>query len=184
MQLTIRSIDRSSPVLPELLRLYRAAFPLIERVDFNIYLNDETGTLDILGFFHEEAFCGFAALMTYGDLSQILYFAIEEKLRGQGYGSAALKAMRKYFGSGRIMADLEDPLTQDPGGPVRAERERRIRFYQRNGYQLTDVRFEWENENYVMMVSGGTLTMKEYEAFWKQAEADRGEGYEKMESEK
>ena len=183
MQLTIRSIDRSSPVLPELFRLYRASFPLIERVDFNIYLNDQTGTLDILGFFHEEAFCGFAALMTYGDLSQILYFAIEEKLRGRGYGAVALEAMRESYGTGRIMADLEDPLTQAPGSPERAERERRIHFYQRNDYQLTDVRFEWEKENYVMMISGGALTMKEYASFWKQAEDDRGEGYERMESE-
>lgn len=185
-KLEVRTIDRTSKDLPELLRLYRSAFPLIERVDFDIYLDDPIGNLEILGFYDRDlsdgagSFCGFAALMTYGDLSQILYFAIEEGLRGRGYGAAALRAMRDHFRDGRIMADLEDPLSGN-GDP--AERLRRIGFYERNGYVLTDVRFEWEHEDYVMMISGGTLSMAEYEAFWKRAEQDRGPGYERMDRE-
>ncbi len=44
----------------------------------------------MLGFFDGEVFCGFASLLTYGDLTQILYFAIEDSLRGKGYGLQAL----------------------------------------------------------------------------------------------
>ena len=109
-------------------------------------------------------------------------FAIEEQLRGQGYGSRALAAMQAYYKDGRIMADLEDPqmaMTEE----IRQERLRRQGFYMRAGYQLTDVRFMWEGENYVMMISGGTLSMVEYEAFWRRAEKDRGPDYERMDTE-
>jgi ribosomal protein S18 acetylase RimI-like enzyme len=180
--LTVRKVDRQTEILPQLLRLYRSAFPRIERVDFDIYLDDPIGNLDILSFWDEEKFCGFAALMTYEDLTQILYFAIEELLRGQGYGSRALAAMRAYYKDGRIMADLEDPQTAQ-SDEIRQERLRRQGFYMRAGYQLTDVRFMWEGENYVMMISGGTLSMAEYEAFWRRAEKDRGPGYERMDTE-
>lgn len=186
-QLIVKKVNRQTENLPEILRLYRAAFPLIERVNFDTYLDDPVGNLDILSFWDDQLFCGFAAFLTYDDLTQILYFAIEEDLRGQGYGSAALAAMRAYYGTGRIMADLEDPLCA-PNDETRDERNHRVGFYQRAGYRLTDVRFEWEGENYVMMISGGnetqaTLSMEEYESFWKRAEQDRGTGYEKMDKE-
>ena len=180
--LTVKKVNRQTDNLPEILHLYRAAFPRIERVDFNIYLDDPIGNLDILSFWDEEVFCGFAALMTYQDLTQILYFAVEEKLRGRGYGSRALVAMRAYYKDGRIMADLEDPETAETE-EIRLERLRRVGFYERAGYQLTDVRFLWEGENYVMMITGGSLSMAEYEAFWRSAEKDRGAGYERMDTE-
>ncbi|MBO4888467.1 MAG: GNAT family N-acetyltransferase [Firmicutes bacterium] len=185
-ELTVKKVDWQTENLPEILRLYRAAFPQIERVDFDTYLDDPVGNLDILSFWDGSLFCGFAAFMTYDDLTQILYFAIEEDLRGQGYGSAALAAMRAYYG-GRIMADLEDPFCA-PNDETRVERYRRVGFYERAGYRLTDVRFEWEGENYVMMISGGeqstpSLTMEEYESFWRRAEQDRGNHPEKMDKE-
>ena len=181
--LRVEIVDRQTKNLPEILRLYRAAFPLIERVDFDIYLDDPVGNIDILSFWDRDLFCGFAAFMTYDDLTQILYFAIEENLREQGYGSRALAAMREFYGANRIMADLEDPsfATDEV---TRAERSRRVGFYERAGYRLTDVRLEWEGENYVMMMSGGKdVTMSEFEAFWQRAEQERGPGYEKMDKE-
>ncbi len=180
MQLTIRRLNADSPDWPELRRLYRSAFPIQERICLDVYLNDHTGTLDILGFYsQDEAFAGFAIMMSYDDLTQILYFAIEEELRGRGCGSAAIRAMQAYYGTQRIMADVEEPSPESLNG---AEREARLRFYLRNGFRETDVRFGWEGERYVMLVSGGTLTAQEYNGYWRRAKEERGAGYEVMES--
>ncbi len=177
--LQIKHIDRDSQDFPEFCRLYRSAFPLQERVHLGVYLEDRTGTLDILGFYEESTFCGFSILMTYGDLTQILYFAIEEEMRGRGYGGRALEALKQYFSS-RLMADVEEP---EEGSPLQAFREARIRFYKQNGFTETPVRFGWEGERYVMLVSRGSLTAEEYKAFWRQAKDDRGEHFEVTERE-
>ena len=204
MKLVIHPITWESTNLNEVWRLYRASFPKEERVRLEDYLNDPIGNVEILGFYEnkeshkdeesledksvrkskadweeqKETFIGFAIFMTYFDLTHILYFCIEENFRQQGYGSAALDAMREYYPHNRIMADLEDPV---PGASNLEERKRRIDFYERNGYTLSNVHYVWEKENYVMMVQGGSLTMEEFEAYWDAANQDRGVGYERME---
>lgn len=178
MQLSIRSITWKTPELDEVWRLYRASFPIGERIRLEDYLNDDVGTVELLGFYEDTIFVGFSIMMTYYDMTHILYFCIEEALRGKGYGSAALNAMSDYYRGKRIMADLEDPLEKTEN---LEERKRRIHFYEKNGYILSDVHYIWENEHYVMMVHGGNLTNEDFEAFWDAANHDRHVGYERME---
>ena len=178
--LNVRKVDRATENLPEIFRLYKAAFPLKERVDLNVYLDDTAGGLDILSFWEDDLFCGFAVFFTHKDLTQIFYFAIEEDLRRQGYGGRALRSMQAYYKGKRILADLEDPV---PGAPNPEERLRRIAFYERNGFALSDVHIRWEDEDYVMMVSGGTLTALEFDEFLAGYEEGRGPGAERMDTE-
>lgn len=180
--LTIRKIDAASPDWPEFRRLYRSAFPIQERICLDVYLEDHTGTLDILGFYDDaDAFCGLAIMMSYDDLTQILFFAIEEELRGKGYGSAAIQAMLAYYPSQRIMADVEEPSETSLNN---GERLSRLRFYQKNGFLKTPVRLGWEGERYEMLISRGALTDAEYSGFWRRAAEDRGKGFEVMEYDK
>ena len=188
MNLSINKISWATPDLHEVWRLYRASFPIGERIRLEDYLNDDIGTVELLGFYEDamgegkakegDSFVGFSIMMTYYDMTHILYFCIEETMRGKGYGSAALKAMADYYPGKRIMADLEDPLENVEN---LEERKRRIGFYEKNGYALSDVHYVWEGEHYVMMVHGGNLTTDDFEAFWDAANHDRHVGYERME---
>lgn len=83
---------------------------------------------DFFVFFHEQTFLGFANLYHYEDYSIIDYFALVEKLRGQGWGSRALTMLRRDFPGQKLMVEIEHP------GPKRSNFEeslRRIEFYKR-----------------------------------------------------
>ena len=41
-------------------------------------------------------------------------------------------------------------------------------FYRKGGYAPSEVRYDWRGENYVIYVSGGSLSANEFEAFWDQ----------------
>ena len=90
----LEPVGNDSPRLPALLDLYRSAFPANERRPLETLLDDESGAGEVLAALDGEAFIGLAILLTHGDLTHILYFAVPSALRGQGYGSRILEAVR------------------------------------------------------------------------------------------
>ena len=144
-------------------RLYVRAFPENERRPLEPLLEDATGCADVLAFYDGDLFCGFACLLTYGDLTHILYIAIDEALRGRGYGTRALEAIRAFKPGRRILADLE---AERPDAPNNAQRRRRRAFYGRNGYAASPVAYAWRGEDYEIFVQGGSCTEEEFEQFW------------------
>lgn len=169
--LTLKHITERSRDLARINQLYVQSFPANERRPLDALLQDSTGSSDFLAFYHEETFVGFACLLTWQDLSHILYFAIDAPLRGRGYGSEALAALRALKPNHRILADLE---AQDPSASNNEQRKKRRRFYLRNGYAASEVRYRWREESYEILVCGGTVTSPEFEAFWRHFEESDG----------
>ena len=157
------AIDRHSPYLEAVTALYERSFPENERRPIQDLMSHFGSAHEMLIFLHEGCFAGFVSLLTLGDLTHILYLAIEENFRSQGLGSEALSLIRAYKPSARLIADLEDT---DPSLPDNALRLRRMDFYRRGGYCESDVRYRWQGENYVIFINGGTLTAEEHTAFW------------------
>ena len=86
--------------------LYVRAFPANERTPICGLMRHDGH--DFVGFYDkDENFCGFASLLTYGGITHILYFAIDEQYREHGYGSEALKLMHTLYPKNRFIADLE-----------------------------------------------------------------------------
>lgn len=161
--LILQPADGRSPWLPQIRKLYESSFPDNERRPLDTLLNDQTGAGEVFAALDEGRFVGLAVLLTHGDLTHILYFAVEAFLRGRGYGSDLLAAIRGRYPGQRILADVEAP---DPRADNRAQRERRIAFYRRNGYEMTEIRYNWVGENYVILSAGGPVTGPEFGAFW------------------
>ena len=140
--------------------LYERAFPENERRELGTLLKDTTGVSDFLAFYDEERFVGFAALLTDRDISHIIYFAVEEALRGEGYGRRILDQISALKRGKRVIADLELPDGRHE------QRTRRMAFYKRNGFEETPVRYSWRGEDYVILSRGGQITAAEFERFW------------------
>ena len=160
---TVR-VNRDTKELPRIMALYRHAFPANERCPLDMLLDDRSGSSDFLAFYEEEAFCGFVCLLSHGDLTHILYLAIEEEMRGKGYGTRALEAVRAARPGQRVLADIE---LDSPRAANREQREKRRQFYLRSGYRETEVRYSWRHESYEILAQGGTLTEEEFDAFWR-----------------
>jgi GNAT superfamily N-acetyltransferase len=170
MEITLKKTDRSSPELPAVLALYESAFPENERREPDEIIGGEDGAGELLAVMGGDALCGMLAVLTYRDITHILYFAVMPERRNSGIGAAALKALRERYPGQRIIADLERP---EPGTPNREQRLRRLAFYERCGYYPTDVKYRWRREDYVIVASGGAITEKEFGGFWRHFHPER-----------
>lgn len=152
--------------------LNERAFPENERRPLEPLMDDPTGHGEVVAFYEQGVFRGFAGLLSCHDISHIIYFAIEEENRGRGLGTRALEAMHAMKKGCRMIVDVED---ESENAPNNAQRRRRIDFYRRSGYVPSEVRYNWRDEDYVILVRGGGLTGAEFGEFWRGIEADNEE---------
>lgn len=159
-------VRETSPLCDAVRALYESAFPENERQDFGTVLRDAAANdLDLLAFTREGMLCGMAVLLRSGDISHIIYLAVAEKMRGQGIGSGILALLREREAGQRIIADLERDV---PGAPNSAQRRMRRRFYERAGYEACPVRYDWQGDSYEILSNGGSVSAKEFGAFWRE----------------
>ncbi len=161
--LETRRVTEQTKNLPEIQALYERAFPENERHPFPRLLLDQTGHIEIVSFWDKELFLGFAVLLTTLDISHIVYFAIEERLRNKGYGGLALQAVHRLKKGYRVIVDIERDL---PQADNREQRQKRKQFYLRQGYRETEVKYRWRQEDYEILAYGGTLSDQDFSDFW------------------
>ena len=147
--------------------LYYRSFPENELRDLKDLMVDKTGAVEFIALYEEDTFAGFMTLLNTSKIVHIIYFAIEEQLRGKGCGSRALAEAARLNPGKRIIVDVELPKE---GAPNRAEREKRIAFYKNNGYRETEIRYNWRGEDYVILSYGGNVTESDWDDFWRELE--------------
>ncbi len=164
MNLECRTFSMQEPVCDEIKSLCETSFPLNEWRPFSDLDHDFGDKCELLAFYDDRTFVGSAIMLTFGDITHILYLAVKPELRDRGYGSMILEHIRMRYRGQRIIADLEDPENDSPN---RFQREKRIDFYRKNGYSPTEIRYKWENEHYLIMSNGGEVTWEEFRRFWR-----------------
>ena len=143
--------------------LYEASFPANERRPFPELLGGFRGSGEVYAVCDGDFFVGMISLLSLRDITHILYFAVLPELRDRGFGSGILALLRKDWPGQRIIADVETP---EEDAPNNEERNMRIEFYLRNGYEFTEIAYRWEGEDYRVLSNGGNVTGKEFGAFW------------------
>lgn len=159
--LTARVVQPGTVNAEQLAALYVRAFPKNERIPLAALLDGTVG--ENLAFYEGERFVGFLCALNVDDLCHITYFATEEGLRGHGYGTRMLAALRAMKPGCRILADVE-AVTDD--APNREEREHRRNFYLHCGYAPTPVHYDWQGEAWEILANGGSVTEAEFDDFW------------------
>lgn len=159
----LQKLTSTSPELEAMVRLYEGAFPENERWGLDAVLNDKSGISELLGIFEGEKFCGFVILLNIKDITHIIYFAVEEHMRGLGCGSEALRLIREAKPDKRLIVDIERETPRADNNP---QRRRRKSFYERNGYREANVHYDWHGESYEILILGGEITTREYFRFW------------------
>lgn len=139
--MNLRKIDAAADpaVLEQVRQLYLSAFPKEERIPWPLLrLNALRKDVDLTAFLDGDTFCGFTYSVTAGNLHFLLFFAIDEALRSQGYGSAILRLLKAEYGT--VVLNIEPLLDNAPNLP---ERQHRYGFYRHNG--LCDTGYHvWE----------------------------------------
>ena len=164
--LQMKILDKHHPDINKILELYYNAFPKNELIEFNAFFSTRLKS-DIISIYDNNKFIGFATIITRGNISNILYFAIIPELRGKGYGTQSIKQILDFYKNNRIILDVEDPFECN-NEREREKRLKRIQFYIRAGFKLTSIKYKWSNEYYVIMINEeGNITEQEFWEFWK-----------------
>lgn len=111
--------------------LYEEAFPACEKKPFwLIQLKNKQGKADVWHLENNGTFVGLAITMNAKELVLLDYFAIDATLRGQGFGSEALKALQDYYSGRKFFLEAESVFIENENI---VQRENRKRFYLKNG---------------------------------------------------
>ena len=161
--LSMKWIGNTPEELKKTKALYYSAFPKNERRPFPELVENRFGSTEVFCFYDVETFVGMACLLNTPTISHIIYLAVDESLRGHGYGSTALELLHQSKPGKKIMVDIEAPNERAENAE---QRRMRKKFYLCAGYEETPVKYEWRHENYEILSFGGQISEAEYDGFW------------------
>lgn len=160
MSLKAKIVTSQSPYYPAVKELYLAAFPAVERLPLAwMHTLVQTGTGDFRAYFDGPIFCGFTYSLRSDSVYYLLFLAVVEDKRSQGYGSAILAKVARQASS-RTRVLVIEPL--DQAASNYGQRLRRLAFYQSNGYHLTPHYYYEGPEAYQVMASQTTLPLEDF----------------------
>ena len=119
----------------KLRRLYLSAFPKIERHRvMELFSASTKDSAEFLRFSDNGEFIGLAYMIVRGSVAFLLYLAVDESKRNNGYGSAILEAIRNRYQGKDIVLLIESLHEECDNMDIRV---RRKGFYLRNGFHDT-----------------------------------------------
>ena len=155
----------------EMCRIYREYLPrdfAADEIKPLVLMLDmlHNGTYEPLGLYREGQLCGYAFFIRKEDWLLLDYYVILPEWRNQGIGGIFLKKFKEFFRDcAGILLEVERPeMAEDE--QERTIRVHRIRFYQRNGVQLTGLKVRLFGVPFYIMVM--PLLENPKEALWKE----------------
>ncbi|MEO1671710.1 MAG: GNAT family N-acetyltransferase, partial [Cyanobacteria bacterium J06631_2] len=139
--------------------LYMDAFPINERAPL-WFLRHKAKQSNVAfnSIYDNESWIGLLYTIEYRDILLVIYFAIDASCRSEGYGTKVLKALREYYPDKRIVLNIEQI---DKQADNNAQRVKRKRFYEKNGYTSTGIIVEELGQPFEMLISGDSITSEE-----------------------
>lgn len=123
---------QSGAVWTDFKKLYVQAFPKAERLPWwFIRKKAKTPVQDCFCVYDNGNFVGEVCLLNHKDITLIFYLAVNDNVRGAGYGSAILNDLKLLYPNNRFILFIE---RVDENAPNYEERVKRLSFYQKNGY--------------------------------------------------
>ena len=144
--------------------LYEESFPRTERFPFNYVMKrsqKENIKFDI--FYDEDKFIGLSYIIIEKNIVFLLYFAVNNKYRGKGYGTEILKQLKEKYKNYIILLEVEK-VEKDSNNYE--QRVRRKSFYEKNGFYGTN-KFIKEGPNVFEIMTSETNIFLNNELFRK-----------------
>ncbi len=161
----MKLVNPDNETLVKIKRLYRAAFPRVERKPFRFILKQrEKGEAELFAIkTNDGKFAGLAFVVKHDDVVMLDYFAVSPKLRGKGVGSKALNALMKKYSDSRFILEIES--VDVPCKNLEARQKRR-EFYLRNGMKPAGFTAHVFFTNLEVLTAGKPVTFEEYRSLY------------------
>ena len=143
----------------EIEQLYETSFPVIQKMPFSILIFiSHRKNAEFVAFYDNEEFVGFALYLVYKELIYVLYLAVVDSKRCQGYGSKILTSIEEQPNK-TIVLNVEKEIDEnDP------EYEHKTHFFSKNGFVKSNLKIVAEkNSFYDMYVKGEPIDKKQFQ---------------------
>lgn len=155
MDLKFIKVDRNFKDAEILDQVKQEAFPDIESItsDMVIKASDQNyGTC--IACYDNDDFIGFLFYISIDDLVYIILFAVNQNFRNKGYGGKILQTfMDKQLSSNpnsKFALDVEYPHLTSKN---HEQRIKRIAFYEKLGFHLTNIIMDFHDEDFIIMTT-------------------------------
>ncbi len=151
-------LTTQSPDFNAVVELYLSAFPEEERrpvAAFRNIVEQRGGVFSLLAAYDGSTFVGFATCWDFPPYRYVEHLAVKSASRGCGYGGLIVEEIKR---AGRpVLLEVERPTTEQAC--------RRIRFYEKHGFVLSDYPYTQppyrpggrEVPMYLMVANGASL---------------------------
>lgn len=151
MTLSRRKVRFLSKEYRKVQNLYLASFPAVERLPyFLLVLNTYRHLANFYAYYDDESFVGLAYLLENEEIVYLFFLAVNPQLHSHGYGSAILQDIKIIAEKRHIILAVE-PL--DKEAENYRQRIKRVAFYEKNGFTLTDYEYHEGKEIYQIMTT-------------------------------
>lgn len=135
MDLEIEAVTEESQFLKQINELAKEAFPPEEYLaPASLIEMAKQDCFDFWTLKDQNQFVGFMVVQCYKNMAYLFFLAIDPVYRSKGYGQKAIKALKKIYPNYSQVVDFEKV---DESATNRLQREKRRRFYLKNGYKET-----------------------------------------------
>ena len=155
MNIEFRNIDENFRDLKAVEDIYLEAFPELYDIPYSIYLEFvKNGDGYILAAYDEEKLVGYIAYLICREGVFVENFAVSKDLRDKGYGSQILSKFidrfREQYPNINFFLEVEEPSYDAPN---LEQRKKRIAFYERLGFVMTDIKDDFLGIIYITMTT-------------------------------
>lgn len=131
----VQKIAGKSPDFAQIKRVYTTVFPRHERLPLALLkMRAAAGKAEFCSIYNRQNWVGFFYTVHDRRMAYVFFLAIDPHFHGQGYGNAALTAIKDRYADKLITLSTERP---NETAANNEQRLRRHRFYAQNGFIKT-----------------------------------------------
>mgnify|MGYP000928895881 CR=1 FL=1 len=160
MDLRIENVTRKSKEKQKIKEIYKSSFPKGDRMSFIMMLiMAKMSSTEFISFHDKDTLCGFVYMSTIENLTFVMFLAVDENIRGKGYGSFILEKIQSMHTNSKIIVSIErcDQEAKDI-----KQRLKRKKFYINNGYKETGYLVELGNKKQEILIKNGEFNKEEF----------------------
>ena len=161
----VEEISRKSKEKRKIKEIYKESFPKEDRMPFWLMLiMAKTPDTDFLCFYDKDILCGFVYMATIENMTCILFFAVDNKIRSRGYGKRILDKIQSMYPDNKIILSID---RCDVEANDLEQRLRRKKFYLNNGYLETEHFLKIGNKKeQEILIKNGDFHAEEFSQFF------------------
>lgn len=143
----MKVISVTGSIARDVRKLYFSSFPKEERLPYWFLLLRKA---EFLAYLDQEKLVGFSYTVKGQSCDFLLFLAVAESHQSQGYGTAILQKVKEKAGKKPLIVTIEPPFEVSENAE---QRLRRLAFYEKNGFKLTDHFYQENTEIYQIMTT-------------------------------